>query len=328
MTNNEKYLVTTATGNTGFQVAQQLLKNGKRVKVMSRSRGPIIKTLHDMGAEITLGQLDNEIDMKKAVSGVQRVYYCHPIIPGLLNNTTMFSEVAKQAKVEAVVNLGQYLAELQFHPSRSTNEHKNSYHVLNNANIGACHVTPGWFADNVFATSLFITQLGRFPFPLGEGKCPVVSNEDIAAVSVAILQDPEGHGGKCYQPTGPKAISMEDMLIIFSRVLGRKVKPMPMPTGMFFKATTQMGMHPYMISQLKYYLKDFQNNVFNYEPTDVVERFTNRPAENFEVISRRYFQHAGLMNKNFSGLRQALKQFIQIGLSRAPTSHEMELWNY
>jgi len=327
MANNEKYLITTATGNTGYHVARQLLENGRLVRVMSRGQGPIIAELQNRGAEVTFGELGNEADMKKAVSGIQRVYYCHPIIPGLLHNTSMFSEVAKREKIETVVNLGQYLAELEIHPSRTTNEHKHSYHVLDNANIGACHVIPGWFADNVFATSLFITQLGRFPFPLGNGRCPVVSNEDIAAVSVAILQDPEGHERKHYQPTGQKSVGMEEMLDVFSHVLGRKIKPMPMPIKMFFKATTQMGMHPYMMSQLKFYLNDFQNNVFNYAPTDVVERFAGRPAEDFEVIARRYFQNAKLMQKTFPGLRKAMKQFMEIGFSRAPSCREMELWN-
>jgi NAD(P)H dehydrogenase (quinone) len=327
MASKEKYLVTTATGKTGYQVARQLLENGRSVRVMSRSQGPVIKQLEGLGAELTLGELGNEEDMQKAVSGVQRVYYSHPFIPGLLNNTVLFARIAKAEKIEAVVNLGQYLSELKTHPSRSTNEHKQGYEVLNNANIGASHVTPGWFADNVFTTSLFITQLGRFPFPLGEGKSPVVSNEDIAAVAVAILQDPTGHEGKRYQPTGPKAVGTEEMLQTFSRVLGRKVKTMPMPPSLFSKAIMQMGMHPYLLSQLTFYLEDFKNKVFDYEPNDVVEQFTGRPAEDFEVISRRYFEQAGLMEKTVAGQWRAMQQFIRIGLTKAPSKRELMLWN-
>jgi uncharacterized protein YbjT (DUF2867 family) len=36
MSHTEKYLVTSATGNTGYQVALQLLANGRNVRVMSR----------------------------------------------------------------------------------------------------------------------------------------------------------------------------------------------------------------------------------------------------------------------------------------------------
>lgn len=76
-------------------------------------------------------------------------------------------------------------------------------------------------------------QTGYFPFPRGEGKCPVFSSTDIAAVAVSILITPTLHIGKRYQPTGPIPISMQDMLDSFSRVLGKKVKKMPMPNFMF-----------------------------------------------------------------------------------------------
>ena len=323
MSHTEKYLVTTATGNTGFQVAQQLLANGRNVRVMSRSENAIIQQLEERGAEVVQGSIDNRQDMQQALSGVQRVYYCYPIIPNLLASTRMFAELAQQEKIESVVNLGQYLAELDSHPSKQTNEHKQGYQILNDANIGASHVTPGWFADNVLRTSLFIAQLGYLPFPLGKGRSPVVANEDIAAVAVSLLQDPAGHEGKRYQPTGPRSLTMDDMMESFSRVLGRKVKAMPMPMFLFHKAIIQMGFPSYLLSQLKLYLDDFQNNVFDYEPTDVVSKLTGRDAEDFDVTARRYFEQDNLMRKSFDGQMRALKQFMQIGFTKAPSLKQM-----
>ena len=327
MSHTEKYLVTSATGNTGYQVAQQLLDNGRNVRVMSRSDNVAIRELKDRGAEVTRGSIGNRQDMQQALSGVQRVYYCHPIIPGLLASTRMFAELAQQEKIESVVNLGQYLAELDSHASKQTNEHKQGYRILDDADIGAIHVTPGWFADNVLKTSLFIAQLGRLPFPLGKGRSPVVSNEDIAAVAVSLLQDPAGHAGKRYQPTGPRSLTMDDMMASFERVLGRKVKEMPMPMFLFHKAIIQMGFPSYLLSQLKLYVKDFQNNVFDYEPTDVVYRFTGRNAEDFDVTARRYFEQDNLMNKTLSGQLRAMRQFMQIGFTSAPSGKQMALMN-
>ena len=327
MSHTEKYLVTTATGNTGFQVALQLLANGRNVRVMSRSENAIIQQLEERGAEVVQGSIDNRQDMQQALSGVQRVYYCYPIIPELLASTRMFAELAQQEKIESVVNLGQYLAELDSHPSKQTNEHKQGYQILNDANIGASHVTPGWFADNVLRTSLFIAQLGYLPFPLGKGRSPVVANEDIAAVAVSLLQDPAGHEGKRYQPTGPRSLTMDDMMESFSRVLGRQVKAMPMPMFLFHKAIIQMGFPSYLLSQLKLYLDDFQNNVFDYEPTDVVLKFTGRDAEDFDVTARRYFEQDNLMRKSFDGQMRALKQFMQIGFTKAPSLKQMALMN-
>jgi NAD(P)H dehydrogenase (quinone) len=327
VSHTEKYLVTSATGNTGYQVALQLLANGRNVRVMSRTEKATIQQLEKRGAEVTLGSIDNRHDMQQALSGVQRVYYCRPIIPGLLTSIQMFAELAQQAKIESVVNLGQYLAELDNHPSKQTNETKQGYQVLNDANIGASHVIPGWFADNVFGTSLFITQLGRLPFPLGKGRSPVVANEDIAAVAVSLLQDPAGHEGKRYQPTGPRSLTMNDMMESFGRVLGRKVREMPMPMFLFHKAIIQMGYRPFLLSQLILYVKDFQNGLFDYEPTDVVHKFTGRNAEDFDVTARRYFEEGNLMKQTFAGRMRAMKQFMQIGFTRAASNKQMALLN-
>ena len=169
-------------------------------------------------------------------------------------------------------------------------------------------------------TSLFIAQLGYLPFPLGKGRSPVVSNEDIAAVAVSLLQDPAGHEGKRYQPTGPRSLTMDDMMESFGRVLGRKVKEMPMPMFLFHKAIIQMGYVPYLLSQLKIYVNDFQNNLFNYEPTNVVYKLTGREAEDFDVTARRYFERDNLMRKTIAGQVHAIKQFMQIGITKAPSS--------
>ncbi len=327
MSHSEKYLVTTATGNTGHQVALQLLANGRKVRVMSRTDNATVRQLQQRGAEVTHGSIDNRHDMQQALSGVQRVYFCYPIIPKLLASTQMFAELAQQEKIESVINLGQYLAELDGHPSKQTNEHKQGYQILNDANIGAIHVTPGWFADNVLRTSLFIAQLGYLPFPLGKGRSPVVANEDIAAVAVSLLQDPAGHEGRRYQPTGPRSLTMDDMMESFGRVLGRKVKAMPMPMFLFHKAIIQMGFPSYLLSQLKLYVTDFQNNVFDYEPTDVVFKLTGRNAEDFDVTARRYFEQDNLMRKSFAGKMLALKQFMQIGFTKAPSLKQMALMN-
>ncbi|MDC0935112.1 NmrA family NAD(P)-binding protein [Pirellulales bacterium] len=327
MSHTEKYLVTSATGNTGYQVALQLLANGRNVRVMSRTEKASIQQLKKRGAEVTLGSIDNRHNMQEALSGVQRVYYCRPIIPGLLASIKMFAELAQQEKIESVVNLSQYLAELDSHPSKQTNEHKQSYQVLSDANIGASHLIPGWFADNVFGTALFITQRGRLPFPLGNGRCPVVANEDIAAVAVSLLQDPAGHEGKRYQPTGPRSLTMNDMMESFGRVLGRKVKAMPMPMFLFHKAIIQMGYRPFLLSQLILYVNDFQNNVFDYGPTDVVSKFTGRNAEDFDVTARRYCEEGDLMTQTFSGRMHAMKQFMQIGFTKAPSNKELARLN-
>jgi hypothetical protein len=83
----------------------------------------------------------------------------------------------------------QCLSELDARPSKQIKENKLGYEGLDQVNIGASHVTPCWFVDNVTTRVLYISQLRPLPFPLGNGQNPVVANEHIAAVAVNILQD-------------------------------------------------------------------------------------------------------------------------------------------
>lgn len=323
MMSSDKYLVTSATGNTGFQVALLLLSQGKDVRVMSRSKGEKVQVLIQKGAEHTLGGIDDEQAMEKAMVGIDKVYYCYPIMPLLLQSSKMFAKIARKENIKAVVNVGQYLSALSSHPSKQTREHKLSYQVLDDANIGAMHVTPGWFADNALSTALFISQLSKFPFPLGKGRCPVVSNEDIAAVAVALLDNPEQHTGKRYQPTGPKALTQNDMLNSFEAVLGRKVSNLYMPKFLFYKAIIHMGFSPYLLSQLSLYIEDYQNGEFDYEPNNVVKDITGRDPEPFELTARRYFTEDALLNRTPQKIWQAIKEFIAIGFTRAPSRRDL-----
>jgi len=66
---------------------------------------------------------------------------------------------------------------------------------------------------------------------------------------------------------------------------------------------------------------------FDYAPTDVVEKLTGRPAEDFDTTPRRYFERANQMENSFGGKMEALKTFIQIGLAKAPTPAQIGLLN-
>ena len=88
-----------------------------------------------------------------------------------------------------------------------------------------------------------------------------------------------------------------------------------------------MGRDPYATTQILIYFEDFQNKVFNYQPTDVVEKLTGRPAEDIDTTVRRYFEQSGNLEATMGGKMKAMKTFMEIAMSRAPTTYEMQLMN-
>lgn len=286
---NPRILVTAATGNTGFPTVLELLERKFPVRAFVRRENERSKTLQQMGAEILVGSLDDISDVRRALTGVQRAYFCPPILPGLLDKATIFAAAAEEMNLEFVVSLSQWLADPS-HPSIHTRQHWLADTIFRQMrNVECAFINPGWFADNYLAAPDLITQFGFLPMPLGDGLNAPPSNEDITRVVAAILADPSPHIGRSYRPTGPKLLSPQEIVEALSNVLDRKVRYINVPLGMFGKIGRSLGLPDYTTGQVLHYLADYQRNAFGRgAPTNVVEEIGGRPAEDFETIAARY----------------------------------------
>ena len=97
-----RILVTGATGKTGFATAMQLLEKGFPVRALVRRPSSRAEMLSDAGAEIFIGEMLDIRDVRKAVQGVQRAYYCAPVAPNHLHASMIFAAAAEEARLEVV----------------------------------------------------------------------------------------------------------------------------------------------------------------------------------------------------------------------------------
>lgn len=287
-------LITAATGNTGFPAAVQLLESGYRVRALVRRPNRRSEQLRAAGAEIVTGSMDDIADVRRALAGVRRAYFCPPLLPGLLDKAAIFAAAAEEARLEFAVMMSQWLAD-PGHPSIHTRQAALAEGVLRRMDgTGAAFVNPGWFADNYLASPDLITQFGVLPMPLGQGRNAPPSNEDIARVVAAMLADPADHAGRTYRPTGPELLSPEQITAAFARVTGRRVRYVNAPIGLFGKIGRSLDLADYTIAQVLHYFADYQRDAFAIgAPTDVVAEIGGRPAEDLETIARRYLAPNG-----------------------------------
>ena len=284
-----RILVMTAGGKTGLPIALQLLSEGFGVTAFVHKEDQRSESLRSKGADIVVGSITDLDDMRRAMTGVQRAYFCVPPQEGNLKAATIFTIVASQQKLESVVVMSQWLAN-PYHPSLHTREVWQADQLL--ALLPGTDVTTinvGFFADNDMQSLAFAAQFGRLMLPYGAGRNAPPSNEDIARVVAEILARPAGHAGKTYRPTGPKLLSPEDMAAILTKVLGHKVKYLNAPVGTVAKVLKGMGVSDYLVAQFQQYALDYQKNAFAVNaPTDVVRTITGKEPEDFETIARRY----------------------------------------
>jgi NAD(P)H dehydrogenase (quinone) len=284
-----KILVTGATGRTGSVVIDELLAKGVAVRAVVHSKDARSAALERKGAETVVADMFDFGQLLAAMRGTQRAYYLPFYDPYMIQSAATFAIAAQEAKLEAVVSLGQWLAS-PVHPSLTTRQAWLADQVFSMMpGVAHVRVNPGYFADNYLRLIEYSAHLGVLPTITGDGKDAPPSNEDIARVVVAVLLDPDKHAGKEYRPTGPALLSATDMAEILSRVLGRRVRRVDLPWWMFLKAARQSNVGDFLVSGLRYYVEDHKQGAFVLSaPTNDVLEVTGRPAEDFETTARRY----------------------------------------
>jgi uncharacterized protein YbjT (DUF2867 family) len=284
-----RIIVTGATGKTGSVVITELLKAGYPVRALVHKETGRSAHLKTQGAELAVADMSDVERVAEALKDVQRAYFCPPFDPYMIQGAVAFAVAAKEAHLEHIVGLTQWLASPS-HPSLMT---RQLWLVdrLFSMTPGVTHtiIRPGIFADAYLATIGSAVHLGIFPWMSGKSRNAPPSNEDIARVAVAVLMDPARHAGKSYRPTGPDLLGAEEMAKAIGRAVGRSVRFVPTPTWLFMKAARRAGFPIDLFSGIRYYIDDYERGAFELgAPTTDVLDVTGRPAEDFETIARRY----------------------------------------
>lgn len=318
-----RIIVTGATGKTGGVVVTEMLKAGHPVRAMVHREDGRSARLKAQGAEIVVADMSDPERIFDALKDVQRAYYCPPLDPYMIQGAIAFAVAAKEAHLEQIVGLTQWLASPS-HPSLMTRQHWLVDHVFS-MTPGVAHtvLAPGYFADNYLMPIGMAAHLGVFPSLFGNSRNAPPSNEDIARVGVAALMDPSRHAGKLYRPTGPELLGAEDMAKAVGRAVGRSVRAVPTPVWLFMKTARLVGMPIDVVSNIRYYIDDHKRGAFELgAPTTDVLDVTGRAPEDFETIARRYAAAPRLR----STLGNRLPEIVQA--MRAPLGRGFDLERY
>src|ERR1700741_2727867 len=257
-----RIIVTGATGKTGSVVVSELLKAGDPVRALVHREDGRSTRLKAQGAEIAVADMSDAERVANALEDVQRAYYCPPIDPYMIQGAAAFAVAAKEARLEHIVGLTQWLASPS-HPSLMTRQHWLVDRLFS-AIPGVAHtiIKPGFFADDYMVTIGASAQLGILPWMFGNSRNAPPSNEDIARVAVAALMDPARHAEKSYRPTGPELLGAQDMAMAIGRAVGRSVRVVPTPMWLFKNPARRGGMPIDLMSNVRYYVDDHKLGAF------------------------------------------------------------------
>ncbi len=284
---NTRILVTGAAGKTGAAAVEQLLERGFPVRALVRRQDNRSARLEGLGAEVVVGNLHDLKSMRAAMQSVKSVYFVYPPQGEfLVEATTIAAVAARAAGVEALVNMSQISAR-ENSDSPLARQHWLSENVFDWADVGAVHLRPTFFAENlVMFGAVTVAAEGKLYLPYGTEKHAPVAAADIARVVVGILTDPVGHVGERYIVTGPRNLSMAEIAGVLGRELGKPVEHVDLPVEAWGEVIAGVdGMTDSLVTHLKAVAVDHQNGIFRGE-TDIVERIGGRPPQALDEFIR------------------------------------------
>jgi NAD(P)H dehydrogenase (quinone) len=217
-----KVLVTGATGDTGGATVEELLSRGHRVRALAHRQDERSKQLQERGVEVVFGDLLDFGEMRGALEGVQRAYFCYPIRPGIVQATAQFAQAAKEAAVDGIVNMSQISAR-EDAKSHAATDHWLAERVFDWSGVTVAHIRPTYFAEWLLYLAPMI-RAGLLHVPFGTGRHAPIVALDQARVIAGILEDPASHRGKIYPLYGPVEFTYQEIAQVLSRVLGKDIQ--------------------------------------------------------------------------------------------------------
>lgn len=227
-------LVFGATGRQGGAVARQLLQHGFAVRAVTRDPAkPDARRLHDLGAEVVHGDLDNLQSIEKVMGGMRGVFsvqnFWETGAEREIEQGKAVAEVAHAMNLDFMVYSSVGGAE------RGTGiPHFDSKFVIegriSELGLKATVLRPVWFMENLLTMRDQING-GKFSMPLpAETPLQMIAVDDIGYFAAQAFLHPDEHAGKALELAGDE-LTMPQVARLLSQRLGRTVEYVPVPVA-------------------------------------------------------------------------------------------------
>lgn len=232
-----KVLVYGATGAQGNAVTRHLLQRGRAVLALARNEQEAAQ-LRQQGAEVVIGDFENNESLKRASEGAQRAFL---VIPQGLDTKTVrlygrrAVEAAKETGVELLVFNTSTRIPQEVTDVDAFEEKRELEGYLRESGVPFVSLRPTFYMGNFSGpwTKPGIVNDGVVAYPIPKDlKASWISWEDMAELVVEALERPD-LAGQAFEVGGPEALDGDDIETRFSQVLNRRIKYVMVPHDAF-----------------------------------------------------------------------------------------------
>jgi len=276
-------LVTGSPGNIGTPLAQHLLRQGRKIRLMVRNpkkQDQVVVDLQAHGAEIVHGDFADPGSLAHCLTGVESAFLLVPVALETAEWKGNFVRAAELNGVQRIVNLSVSGASSTT-PIDLFRMHWEAEQTLESSGIAWIHLQPTDLARfNIRSILPTVEGQGAFYSSIGQGRVALVDEEDVAEVAVAALTE-NGHEGKKYVLTGPKAVSYPEIADALANKLGKPVKYIDIDPAQAKQAMVAAGL-PDWVADFINDLRELEKSGGASGPTGEIQRLLGRAPRTLE----------------------------------------------
>ena len=208
-----KILVTGATGNIGREVLKQL--DDVPLRAADVDPAAIEAATQKVRFDFT------DASTWDAFDDIEVMFLMRPpALSNIARDMVPALQAAQRAGVGHVV-----LLSLQGAEHNKVVPHAKIEAWLRQSGMDWTFVRPSFFMENLSTTHASdIRDRDCLLVPAGSGATSFVAAADVAAVAAAALRNPAEHTGRAWTPTGPQALTYDEVASTLTDVLGRPIR--------------------------------------------------------------------------------------------------------
>ncbi len=241
------FVVLGASGNTGKVVAETLLTQKKKVRVVLRdaAKGRAWK---EAGADVSIADVEDGAALERAFSGAEGAYVLLPPNFGSsqvrVDNNRRASTIAaavEAAGVPHVVMLSSVGAQ-QAAGTGPVLAVRDAEATFTRAHAAVTFVRAAYFMEN-WGGALYAVAQGVLPtFLLADKAIPLVATRDIGTAVARLLAE-GGSGKRVIELAGPREYSPRDVAAALARIVGKPIAVQQAPEEAMAPALMGAGMN-------------------------------------------------------------------------------------
>jgi uncharacterized protein YbjT (DUF2867 family) len=270
---NMKILVTTPTGNIGRRIVRELLAPEFCVRVLVRDPARLPEEVR-AHLEVVPGSLDDGARLRRALDGVEAMFFCVPPASGQTTDIRAHYERFARVAAAAIRTAGtpRVVTISAVGKGRARNAGPISglhamEDILNESGAAIRHLHCGAFMENFLCHSQAIAERGVLSYPMpGHVAIPMVAATDVADMALRWLVRRDWSGVAGGAVHGPEDLSYNQAAATIERVLERPVRYQEVAANTYVQSLVRHGASTGLAQSLVAMFAELATGITHAEP--------------------------------------------------------------